>query len=89
MNRTQGWGLLPLIAILQGCVMPPPPPPPRPPPPHHREGRPPPPPEFMKACEGRQESTSVQIAGRRGEPIDGMCQRTPDGRLVFVPAPPH
>ncbi|MDM0108283.1 hypothetical protein QTH97_25265 [Variovorax sp. J22R24] len=84
MNRTQGWGLPALVALLQGCVMPPPPPPP-----HHHEGRPPPPPEFMKACEGRQEGAAVQIVGRRGEPIDGMCQRTPDGRLVFTPAPPR
>jgi len=43
----------------------------------------------MRACEGQQEGTSVQIAGRHGKPIDGMCQRTPDGRLVFVPAPPR
>ncbi|MGJ7510716.1 hypothetical protein [Variovorax sp. GT1P44] len=95
MNRTHGRGVLaPLallallaLAALQGCVMPPPPPPP-PPSPHHREGRPPPP-EFMKACEGQQDGAAVQVKGPRGESVDGVCRRTPDGRLAFMPAPPR
>ena len=86
MKRTHGWGLLALVALLQGCVMPPPPPPPHG---HPPQGWPPPPPEFMQACEGQAEGAGLQIRGRRGEPIDGTCRRMPDGRLVFVPAPPR
>lgn len=74
--------LLALAALLQGCVMPPPPPP------HPHEGRPPPP-EFSSACEGRPEGSGLQLTGRRGEIVDGRCQRGPDGRLVFVPAAPR
>ena len=74
--------LLALAALLQGCVMPPPPPPPH-------AGGPPPPPEFATACEGRPEGSALQLTGRRGEMLDGRCRRAPDGRLVFMPAPPR
>jgi hypothetical protein len=82
MIRTRGWGLLALAAILQGCMMPPPPPPP---PPH---GGRPLPPEFMQACEGQAEGAGLQVPGRHGEALQGTCQRTPDGRLAFMPGRP-
>lgn len=81
MIRTRGWGLLALVAILQGCMMPPPPPPPHP----HGDRLPP---EFVQACEGQAEGAGLQITGRHGEALQGTCQRTPDGRLAFMPARP-
>jgi hypothetical protein len=63
---------------LSGCALPPPPPP------HERRG---PPPEFIEACRAQAEGSSVRLTGRRGEVIDGRCERETDAPLVFRPAP--
>jgi hypothetical protein len=74
---------------LGGCALPPPPPPHAGPPgdrppPHERRG---PPPEFIEACRAQAEGSSVRLTGRRGEVIDGRCERETDAPLVFRPAP--
>lgn len=83
--------VLALVAALAlgGCALPPPPPPPHhaqhapdDPPPPQRRG---PPPEFVEVCRAQTEGSSVQLRGRRGETLEGRCERDGDGQLAFRP----